>query len=219
MKRKTGKNILKLASHLIIVVFIASACSDDKEDLGEFVLMEDSKNALPFTESVHITFIDSLGNTALYKYDSEVDYWSGERHNDLFSPLGQEYSSKTEVCGYHLGEVDKVLDVDFNIELGVNVGFQDGGVEITDVLTASLNYYNGKYYDYIQMVLHPRTASAEHIESFIQPQAQVTFLGKSFNNVCESQRSTLFINDEFGIVAFRDSENTLWVLDKIEAIN
>lgn len=219
MKRKTGKIILKLMSHLIIVVFIASACSDDKEDLGEFTLMESSKNVLPYTEDVQVTFVDTLGNTALFAYRSKVDYWSGERHHDLLSPLGQEYSSKTEIFGYHLGEVDRVLDVDFKIEVSVNVGFHNGDVEITDVLTTTLNYYNGAYVDFIQKVLHPRSAASEHLEAFHQPKAQMTLLGKIFNNVYESQRSTLFLNDEFGIVAFRDYDRKLWVLDKIEAIN
>ncbi|WP_340113484.1 hypothetical protein [Maribellus mangrovi] len=215
MRRKQTKNFIQLFVLAVIISFTVVSCSKT-EDLGEYTLMEGTKDALPYTEDLLLTFSDSLGNQTEFVYEADQDGY-GMGYQEGVSGTGNEYSAKIEKYGCYIGEVDDALNVEFRVGVGVNVDYETN-LEIIDMLSATISYYNDGNYDedYIQVVVNPRDASSEYISTFQEPMAELTLLGKTFQNVYESKRSKLYFTSDTGIVGFRDLDNKLWVLEKTE---
>lgn len=214
------KHLFRLTSFVFLAIIMATSCSDDDIDLGEFNLMEGSKSAVPYQEDLLITFKDSLGNQAVFEFDTSQSGFSNMGHLDMSAPNGEDYSAKVETYEVYLGEPEPILGIEFRVNVRVSVDFLND-VEITDMLIVDMDYYKEGYHlaHFIEQVVNPRGASAAYIEQFPDAINEITLLDKTFQDVYVSQHSTIYYNHEFGVIAFRDSNNKLWVYDNVELKN
>lgn len=216
MKRSSMINFFTRLAVVMLAAYVTVACSDET-DLGEYKLLEESKNAIPYSGNMLLTFTDSLGNQTVFEYD-ETQNGTGMGYQEGKTPEGEDFSAKVENYGCYLGEKEMNLGIDFRISLAVNVDFLSTW-EITDLLHVDLNYNKEDYHQahFLEQVIAPREATTTYLEQFPEEISEITLLDQTFTNVYTDNYSTLYYNYEQGVVAFKDFSGKLWVLTNTES--
>ena len=229
---------------LLFCAFLIFSCSSDKDDshdqgipcetedidIGIIDLDEESYDYLPYTgcEVIHYkneqgdeVYFDTLYNKGFatkifWRFDIQCE--SGAKNNYTFFSDQLNYSFKCDSLelnfiigigtenvssqplffdelGMLLAAYSTDNRLDTIIKMDIVASFKGNEVEIEEELTRSIKY---EYYE------------------------EVVLLGKSFKNVYHRNRpaenllTDLYYNKEFGIFAFRDLDDVLWVFDRFE---
>lgn len=206
-------NHLIYISLLSFVLTLFSACSPSKEETGDALLSEDSKQWIPFTGNESVSFVsdtmeitftaqgkESLLNNTRYSSDQsgfftiQKDYYANlEQETLYFDSEGTPYFFRYYLQKY-MGET--------------------GEWDILRVLIADSDYYQNE----IKIVVY-ETDSYDKGEIFTFS-SSMNLNGQVFKNVYywkqENRPFELYYTQAEGIVAFKLSSNELWTLKQAE---
>lgn len=225
------KSNLKLVSLLCFISFTILISSCKKEDanlcedefLGFFRLLKSSTESIPFNKTTKLIFQDSLGDEVVmqFKVDSS-NYNSGQviytgkcKYDETYE---KEYRAEIDLYNYIISEVGDSLDMDFKIRLIVepfNNNF--GNVNVSDKLHLFRIVKNNSSdsEEVLTILVNQRELTYEELSNFPKPQS-ITLLGREFEDVYYDYNALAYYNYSYGLIAFRDWDNNLWVLNRTE---
>lgn len=228
---KTKK--LSIISGLIIFsafLFTFSSCKKDDsatlcadEDMGTFRLLENAIESIPYTSDTKLFFQDSLGN----EISMEVEYENGGHDSgyNYFSTTC-EYDSKLEkqiitdldFYEYKISEVGDSINMNFKLDLRVDPFNNNFGVvNVSDKLLINQRSKTSTNAWVTQLIVlvNQRDLTDDELSNFPEP-LNITLLGREFENVYYDYNAFVYYNYSQGLIAFRDWDNKLWVLDRAE---
>ena len=230
--RKTVDSIYILI--IIISILFIHSCKKDsislcgEEFLGEMYLLESSRNSIPYNENSNLFFQDSLGNEILFEVDMNnrgYEVWDGH-----FSMQCEHDPTQQKVYGvifddyrYYLIDKSDSLNIRFLIELSVSASSDPFTIDtVSDRLHIhrSSKYDTVSYASNLQIIVNPRNMPENEVDWFEKPVEELQLLDKTFNDVYISNLdSNEYYNYESGLIAFKDWDGKLWVLDRVEKMN
>lgn len=194
-----------------------------EEDLGTFRLLETSLESIPYNKNTLLFFQDSLGNeiSMQVEYDSALyftgtGYFSGSCEYD--ETQRKTYRADINFYEYKINEVGDSLNVDFKLDLRVDPFNNNFGVvNVSDKLRLAIRGQNATNAWGVQLIIlvNQRDIAEEELSNFPEP-LNITLLGRDFENVYYDYNALVYYNYSKGLIAFRDWDKNLWVLDRIE---
>ncbi len=190
-------------------------------DVGEYSLLPESLELLPYLGKERIVFIDSLGNTTNFQI-TEFDLFSSSStyiKYDIFE-LGDtvEYDYRAEIKRFSL--TNDSLSMTFNMSLSSKPYYNDPESQaVADVLTIFCTTLNDPFsgfsvfYDLTNQRTYPSPFTNISID-------ELELFGRTFQDVIVTDytepKSLIQFNYEFGIISFTDHEGKTW---RFEALN
>lgn len=227
---KTEK--LSFISGLIIfstLLFTFSSCKKDDaatlcadEDTGTFRLLENATESIPYNKNTLLYFQDSLGNEISMQVEYENGGYKSENYNyvttcEFDENWEKRYITNLDLYEYNINEVGDSLKKNFKIVLRVDPFNNNFGVvNVSDklyLLSMGQKATNGVV-DLI-ILINRRDLTDEELSNFPEP-LSITLLGRDFENVYYNYNALVYYNYSKGLIAFRDWDKNLWVLDRIE---
>lgn len=225
-----------IALSLLLSIFVISSCEKEsiedlctEESLGEIFLVESSRNSIPFNENTSLYFKDSLENETVFQFEVEND---GYKVLDRFyhvicefdTSLVKIYQVRSDQYRYYISESTKTLNLTFILHLQTQPSsyFPFNIDTISDqlgVLRSSKTDSTLAYANNLNILVNPRNLSEDNIKNYRNPVDEITLLNRTFYNVFISNGSNEYYSYEAGLIAFRDWDKKLWVLDKVEKNN
>lgn len=223
-----------IAIILLVSLFLTSSCSKDKiedlcaeEYLGEIYLLESSRNSIPYNENTSLYFQDSLGNETIFQIDMEyygykIRNFSHIQTCEYDNSLEKKYKVHKDKYSYVIKESAQTLNKRFLLRLETEPFYDPFSPVSYDTIYDRLAVFiasktdSTSYYSNLRILVNPRNLSENDIDDFIDPVEEITLLNKTFYSVFISKISKEYYNYEYGLIAFRDWDNKLWVLDKTE---
>jgi hypothetical protein len=221
---------------LVVTLFIVliSSCEKDKTgilcgevDYGTFRLLENSINSIPYQENTLMIFHDSIGNKAEFELDFENGGYEIENINSHVkceddTTLTKIYKTNIDYYRYDINEINDSLNLKFVIKLEVEPYFQNiGTLNVSDQLdilrrSKTVSY---SYSRRLNVLVNSRELSEQDINLFTKPIENITLLGRTFHDAYSNLDTSFVYNYEFGMLAFKDWDDNLWVLKKSEKKN
>jgi len=229
---KTEK--LSLISGLIIfstLLFTFSSCKKDDaaslcadEDMGTFRLLENATESIPYNKNTLLYFQDSLGNEISMEveydkggYNSGYNYFSTTCEYD--NQLEKQYITDVDFYEYKISEVENTINMNFKLDLRVDPFNNNFGVvNVSDKLLISRRSEttSNSWETQLTILVNPRDLSEGEIAYYPKAVDNITLLGRDFMNVYYNNEDNVYYNYSQGLIAFKDRDNKLWVLDRIE---
>ena len=218
----------------LLLLFLVSAISSCKKEsieeqcaeeyLGEIYLIESSRNSIPYNENTSLYFQDSLENETIFQIDMENEgykIWNGSIHEacEFDNSIQKIYKIKYDQYWYIISESAKTLDKQFALALATEPSpYPTNSETISDQLTVYKSRVSNSsaYVTNLKILVNPRNLSEDDIKRFQSPVDEITLLNRTFYDVYISSDSKEYYNYEAGLIAFRDYDEKLWVLDKTE---
>jgi hypothetical protein len=219
---------------VISLLLIVNACK--KEDqcieqyLGDFRILETSESSVPYQQSALLYFVDSVNHEIVYSLDfDDVKYDTETRVSQAdCETSGDRYTATRHTVDFHeydIIENEFTTGVEFWLRLWpVMLSFRYEEPYVVDRLDIiSSMQSDAGWSTVLQIVVDQRNVPDEFLsipphDSYPEPIQELTLLSKSFTDVYVDADSNLYYNYEHGIVAFRDIDQNLWVLDRTEEI-
>jgi len=223
-----------MALSVLLSIFVISSCKKEsnedlcaEEYLGEIFLVESSRNSIPFNENTSLYFQDSLENEAVFQFEVENE---GYEVLDGFyqvpcefdNSLVKIYQVRSDQYRYKISESTKTLNLTFLFHLQTQPSYDPFNIDkISDQLgvgRSSKTDSTSAWGINLNILVNPRNLNADEIKkiNFQSPVDEITLLNRTFYNVFISVGSNEYYSYEKGLVAFRDWDKKLWVLDKTE---
>lgn len=218
---------------IISILFIHSCKKDSirlcgEEFLGEMFLLESSRNSIPYNENSNLFFNDSLGNEILFEVDMNnlgYEVWDSDFSMQCEHDPSQQkvYEVIHDVYRYYITDKSDSLNIRFLIHLSADPSRDPFTV---DSVSDRLHVHRRSKYDTIsyasnlQIIVNPRNMRENEVDWFQKPVEELQLLDKTFNDVYISLLdSNEYYNYESGLIAFKDWDGKLWVLDRVEKMN
>ena len=230
--KQMEKYYLLIALILFFLVSTTSSCKKEsieeqcaEEYLGEISLLESSRNSIPYNENTSLYFRDSLENETIFQIDMEIEgykeKWNVSYHFacEFDNSIQKIYNIKIDQYRYIISESANTLDKQFALHLAPEPSYNPFNI---DTISDQLGVYKGRvsnsgaYATNLKILVNPRNLSEDEIKLFQSPVDEITLLNRTFYDVYISLDSKEYYNYEKGLVAFRDYDEKLWVLDKTE---
>ncbi len=232
--RKIG--VIQILASLMLIVSITS-CEKDNElivcnfetevDLGEFSLLQKSRQSIPYIGNQIVYFKDELQNEIYFVFSEEnIGYASIVHYGNLAeyecndSVILQHQSATGDAFIYNLTEPQHLLNMTLHLRLDSNTqSLEFNDLLSGDFLTLSSGTEDDNHrYTLVQTLVDRRNLSDEIVSSYPTPIENVTLGGKHFSYVYTNETNSAYYNYEQGIIAFTDNEGKFWVYDRSENI-
>ena len=233
--KQIEKYHLIVALILLFLVSVISSCKKEsieeqcaEEYLGEMYLLESSRNSIPYNKNTSLYFQDSLENETVFQVDMEnVGYRIMNRYYsepcEFDNSLEKIYKVRSDHYRYFISESTKTLNLTFLLVLDIQPSYYPFNInKISDELGvgrgSKTDSTTAAYGINLNILVDPRTLSEDEIKkrNFQSPVDEITLLNRTFYDVYISSNSKEYYNYELGLIAFRDYDEKLWVLDKTE---
>lgn len=218
---------------IVLLTLLCLSCSDDLPlmmeeaenefiHIGEYKLLEESIEQMPYQNFDQVIFVDSLGvelnfsivNNSIFTSDSSILYRYNV--NEIGDTVMYMYSSEVKVITLENEE----QNLYFRSTLRAQPFYSDpesGKVaDVYEIYCRQADVINSSSQVFIELI-NQRTWPNEIQIINIQ---EVTILGRIFANVRMNDfiepKSEVMINDNFGIVSFTDHEGHLWRFERFE---
>lgn len=219
---------------IVSISFFTISCSKDDESLcnsqnvGEFHLLENSISCIPYGNDLKLIFQDSIGNqvSLIFDYNNggfgsiENDFVTSCEYDNL---LEKVYHAKYDFYKYNIFDEADSLKIKYYLYLYTNPFSREfGNTKISDQLAIyerSVRDTTTFFSEFSILVNRRDLSMEEEIQYFPQSTSKLILFNKSFTNIYSNNKSTVFYSFELGLIAFRDHDNKLWVLDHTESIN
>jgi len=237
MKNATYNTIVSLI--MIFSITLISSCKKEsvnlcgEEYLGEMFLLESSRNSIPYIENTNLYFQDSLGNEIVLVVDMNNTGYKIEDGKYIIAceqdnSQQKEYGITTDSYRYLIVEKYDTLNILYSLTLEVRPSYTPFTIDsLADIIkVCSGSKFDTNSYSFgcnLTILVNPRNMKEKDLNWFQKnrkPVDELTLLNKTFQNVYISQLdSNEFYNFEYGLIAFKDSDKKLWVLDRLEKVN
>ena len=223
-----------LALSLLLSIFVISSCKKESiedlcaEEYGEMFLVESSRNSIPFYENKSLYFQDSLENETVFQFEVENEgYKVLDRYYhvpcEFDNSLEKIYTVRADQYIYVISESTKTLNLTFLLNLQTQPSYYPFNIDIISdqlgVFRSSKTDSTAAYGSNLNILVNPRNLSDDDIKNYRNPVDEITLLNRTFYNVFISMDSNEYYSYEAGLIAFRDWDKKLWVLDKVEQNN
>ncbi len=218
----------------LISIMISSCAIDDDipidpcqdEFVGSFDLLPTSDEVFPYFDlpiTSKVIFVNEVGEEAIYQIGFPV---SLKVTSNIPKPCAENldfninYSYETDYKGLQFESDEN--SISFSLNLSARIDFDDPAAgRVSDVFTIfghDKENDTGTRFGIFSMVADQRTSTNDlpgprYYES-------LQFLNRTFTDVYISETlnpfTTLYYTKEQGIVSFRDVDDVLWALDRIE---
>lgn len=219
-----------IALSLLFSIFVISSCKKEsiedlctEEYLGEMFLVESSRNSIAFNENTSLYFQDSLENETVFQFEIENEGYKvldGFYHVpcEFDNSLVKIYTVRSDHYRYVISESTKTLNLTFLLHLQTQPSYYPFNIDtISDqlgVFRSSKTDSTEAYASNLNILVNPRNLSEDDIKNYRNPVDEITLLNRTFYNVFISNGSNEYYSYEAGLIAFRDWDKKLWVLDK-----
>jgi len=214
-----------------LFIFYFTSCKKDnsidccvlEEHIGEFSLMPESRNSIPYENELKIYFIDSLDNEVYFEFDEENQglqqtSMSASKRCECNPSIWEAKNADTKSYVYIISEPQQLLNMKFLIHLSPNP-FHGDDFLVADVLSISLNDATDStsFSGLMDILVDERNLTEKYINWYEITKLDTVQIGdRIFNDVYAN--NNVFYNYEFGLVAFLDRQSKLWVYDRKEEI-
>lgn len=228
---KILKQILPLIIPGLIVITQLScenwsnSCPD--EYLGEYKLLENARDSLPYLEDSDITFKDAEGNQAVFEFRTDHHgYFEFEfqLENICESDPESRYTvyASGDTYNYVLREKTSTLGFDITISLRLRLeSFFSNDYIAYDGMLLKIEG-NTHFLSALNLMINQREFDDKYLYLFDSAQGEITILDKTFYNVYTNsthpEEKNVWYNTEFGIVGFEDASGKIWVFDSTIAL-
>lgn len=192
--------------------------------VGEFKLLENARSSIPYLENTRLFFKDVNGHQAIYEFlyanrGYDILSISTTQPCESDSSRAQIVKASSDSYLYLINEVTDIINMKFMVRLNVEPFFQDT-IAASDQLGVSISYdsIGPDYTGTLTLLINPREIPQQAITHFSKPLEEVVLIDRTFFNVYTNADFSFFYNYEQGIIAFKDKEKHLWVLEKTEII-
>ena len=213
---------------LLSLFFVINSCSKEEEDpcqeefVGEYFLLENARNSIPYNQDLLIYFNDSIGNQVVFeiKMDNEglepINY-SMQIPCEFDSSREKIYLANGEGYLYFIEDPLDSLGISFTLRVSNSFNALDS-VRVFDNLMLHMDNSpdNNTSDDYISFIVNERELTDDQIAMYPLPIEEVTLLNKTFNGVYTNSAGKIFYNYTVGLIGFRDKTDNLWVFEKTE---
>ncbi len=229
---QTEKYYPVIVLSLLLSIFVISSCKKEsiedlcaEESLGEMFLVESSRNSIPFNENTRLYFYDSLENETVFQFELENEgYKLLDRYYlepcEFDNSLEKIYKVNSDQYRYVISVSTKTLNLTFLLFLKTQPSYYPFNMDtISDqlgVFRSSKTDSTAAYASNLNILVNPRNLSEDDIKNYPTPVDEITLLNRTFYNVFIGQGSNEYYSYEAGLIAFRDWDKKLWVLDKTE---
>ena len=228
------KNLMKLMIGMLMVsLFVVSSCKKDDDpiicnyetevDLGQFSLLPESRQSIPYSGNQRIYFKDEFQNEIYFDFSEEntgyttiVHYGRPFEYECNDSVIMQQLSAEGDAFWYNLTEPQHLLNMTLHLKLNSVVfteDYLDGG-DLLEFLSGTEDY-NEKL-SLVEVLVNKRDLSDEVINKYPTSVDNLYIGGKKYNNVYTNKTNSTYYNYEQGIIAFTDNKGKFWIYDRIE---
>ena len=234
--KKTARIVLTQVLVLSILIALTTSCEKDDDpiicnyetevDLGQFSLLPESRQSIPYSGNQRIYFKDELQNEIYFDfseenegYHSPVHYGTTVEYECNDSAVLQHLSAEGDAYWYNLTEPQHLLNMTLHLQLNSNTQTQDY-LESGDFLLflSGTEDYNEQF-RLIDILVNRRDLSDEIVSKYPTSLNSVYLGGKKYNNVYTNETNSAYYNFEQGIIAFTDNDGKFWIYDRIENID
>lgn len=202
-------------------------CNFETEiDLGEFSLLPESRQSIPYTGNQRIYFKDELQNEIYFDFSEEnegyhlpVHYGMPFEYECNDSVIMQQLSAVGDAFWYNLTEPQHLLNMTLHLKLDP-VSFRGDYLEGGDILkfSSGTEDHNTKL-PLVGVIVSRKDLSDEVVNKYPTSVDNIYLGGKQYNNVYTNESNSAYYNYEQGIIAFTDNEGKFWIYDRIENID
>jgi len=201
---------------------VAPACCDPVF-LGQYLLMPGSRNAIPYQADATLYFKDESGNEVAFTLRNDDDgYDTTDMGTGRNCPCDTNFIQTLKASGdayyYFLKQPDLSFDIRFLITLST-YPFHGDEYLAADILEISIQDPNDttSFGGALLVLVDPRNLTEEYLKWYkAAPADSLQLSGITFYDVYAEEDSLVFYNYEKGLVAFKDRQDKLWVLDRVE---
>ena len=231
MKSLNPKLILVIISILMIVQI---SCEKEENnqcfdvDIGEYHLLENARDSLPYNHDLDIIFKNSTGNRVIFKFRMDnTGYIIPVLHSmyyDCELNPDQEFIVKASGDSFHYTLEEKTDSLGIEISLRISTDFYgtsptESQIMVHDNLSIIISK-QPYFYSAMSSIINQRELNDEYVHLFAAIQPEITLLDKTFYNVYTNEQhpdyKLICYNTEIGIVGFEDQSGNLWVFDSVE---
>ena len=230
---KTLAKQLGILLILIAIILSGNSCSKDNDNpnendpcreefVGEYFLLENARNSIPYNQDLLIYFNDSIGNQVVFeiKMDNkglEPINYSMQIPCEFDKSREKIYLAKGEGFLYFIEDPLDSLGISFTLRVSNSFNALDS-VRVFDNLMLHMDNSpdNNTSDDYISFIVNERELTDDQIAMYPLPIEEVTLLNKTFNGVYTNSAGKTFYNYAVGLIGFRDKTDNLWVFEKTE---
>lgn len=223
---------LRLTTVVLLSLLLVISCKKGDPDLppdicgeefvGEFRLLEDSRISIPYLENRVLYFKDAEGRQAKFEFlfgdgGYKLESMSASQPCQFDSSRMQVKIASVDSYQFFINEVTEFIQMKFMLDLSVNPFFQDS-LAVSDQLTVSVGFdpQSPDYAKTLTLLVNPRDLPIQSINLFPKPIEEVVLNDKTFFNVFTNSDFSFFYNNDLGIIAFKDKNKHLWVLERTE---
>lgn len=184
----------------------------------EHFLLNDSFISIPYTREKSLLFIDSLNNEIVFDFFQKERLFyttQGKINCEFDNSIKINVTAKIDTYEFYLVTNSNFIDREFLISLRATLGIHNDISYIYDVLNVIAFPKNGgNSLSALTIQVNQRdNFYIKEDNNFHDSTIGVTLNGKVFYNVYyDNYRNDIYYNYEFGLIAFRDNSNKLWVL-------
>lgn len=202
-----------------------NSCPD--EYLGEYKLLENARDSLPYLQDSDLIFKDADGNLAVFEFRKDQQgYIEFEFQLENICELDPERKylvyARGDTYNYVLREKTSTLGFDITISLSLRLeSFFSSDYDAYDGMLLKIGG-NSHFLSALNLMINQREFDDEYLYLFDTALPEITLLDKTFYNVytnsTHSEYKNSWYNTEFGIVGFEDTSGKLWVFDSSNAL-
>ncbi len=204
-------------------------CNFETEiDLGEFSLLQESRQSIPYTGNQRIYFRDELQNEVYFDfleentgYISPVNYGMTIEYECNDSIIQQRLSAHGDAFIYKLTEPQHLLNMTLHLHLQSNTQAHPEDYIISgDFLTFSSGTEDhNTILILIETLVNRKDLPDATVSKYPTTIDNIYLGGKYYRNVYTNESNSAYYNYEQGIIAFTDNEGKFWIYDRIENID
>lgn len=223
---------LRLTTVVLLSLLLVISCKNGDPDLppdlcgeefvGEFRLLEDSRISIPYLENRLLYFKDADGRQAKFEFlfgdgGYKLESMSASQPCQFDSSRMQVKKASVDSYQFFINGVTEFIQMKFMLNLSVNPFFQDT-IAVSDQLTVSVafDFQSSDYAKTLTLLVNQRDLPIQSVNLFPKPIEEVVLNDKTFFNVFTNSDFSFFYNNDLGIIAFKDKNKHLWVLERTE---
>lgn len=228
------KTLQQILSLIILGSFAVMhvSCENDGNscpdvNLGEYKMLENARDSLPYLQDSDITFKDAEGNLAVFEFRTDQNGYTEfdfllENICELDDESRYFVHASGDMYDYVLTEKTSVLGFDITINLRLNLdSFFSSDYMAYDGMLMKIGG-NSHFVSALNLMINQREFDDEHLYLFDSAQAEITLRDKIFYHVYANgsrpNEKNAWYNTEFGIVGFEDASGKLWVFESINVL-
>jgi hypothetical protein len=223
---------LRLTMVVLLSLLLVISCKKGDPDLppdlcgeefiGEFRLLEDSRISIPYLENRLLYFKDADGRQAEFEFlfgdgGYKLESMSASQPCQFDSSRMQVKKASVDGYQFFINEVTEFIQMKFMLDLSVKPFFHDT-IAVSDQLSVSVGFdlQSPDYGKTLTLLVNQRDLPVQSVNLFPKPIEEVVLIDKTFYNVFTNSDFSFFYNNDLGIIAFKDKNKHLWVLDRSE---